>query len=151
MVSPFLIFIRALLISGLAYFFYGRSKMRVMNTISAHASKELVLGLLRALNDHDYREARNYLHPDFRFKGLPGPGEGAENYLADMEKLQLEYSIRKVFAEGNDVCVLYDLIFRDKLIFCCGWYQLGNGKISRLREIFDSAPLLQKSRARESD
>lgn len=122
-----------------------------MNSISAHASRELVLGLLRALNDHDYREARNYVHTDFRFKGVPGTGEGAENYFSDMEKLQLEYNVRKIFAEGNEVCVLYDLLFRDQLVFCCGWFQLANGKIMRLREVFDPRPLLQKSQYLTTD
>ena len=59
-----------------------------------------------------------------------------------MEKMQLEYNIRRIFVEGNDVCVLYDLMIEDEIIFCCGWYTIKNDKISHLKVVFDPRPLL---------
>lgn len=114
-----------------------------METRTVHNPKEVVLGLLRALNDHDYKEARKYTNPDMKFEGVLGSRDGAERYFTDMEKMQLEYNIRRIFSEGNDVCVLYDLLTEEDVIFCCGWYQLKNGKISHLRVVFDPRPLLE--------
>lgn len=114
-----------------------------METTTLQNPREVVLGLLRALNDHDYKEARKYANPDMTFDGVLGSRNGAESYFTDMEKMQLEYSIRRIFAEGNDVCVLYDLLVDDEILFCCGWYQLTNGKISHLRVVFDPRPLLE--------
>ncbi|MBO9631830.1 MAG: nuclear transport factor 2 family protein [Chitinophagaceae bacterium] len=114
-----------------------------METTTIPNPKEVVLGLLQALNDHDYKEARNYANPDMKFEGVLGSRDGAESYFTDMEKMQLEYNVRRIFVEGNDVCVLYDLLIEDETIFCCGWYQVKNGKISHLKVVFDPRPLLE--------
>lgn len=114
-----------------------------METTAIQNPREVVVGLLRALNDHDYKEARKYANPDMKFDGVLGSRDGAESYFTDMEKMQLEYNIRRIFVEGNDVCVLYDLLIEDEKIFCCGWYTVKDGKISNLKVVFDPRPLLE--------
>lgn len=114
-----------------------------METTTVQNPREVVLGLLQALNDHDYKAARKYANPDMIFDGVLGSRNGAESYFTDMEKMQLEYNIRRIFVEGNDVCVLYDLLIEDETIFCCGWYQVKNGKISHLKVVFDPRPLIE--------
>ncbi len=114
-----------------------------METTTVQNPREVVLGLLQALNDHDYKAARKYANPDMIFDGVLGSRNGAESYFTDMEKMQLEYNIRRIFVEGNDVCVLYDLLIEDEKIFCCGWYQVKNGKISHLKVVFDPRPLIE--------
>lgn len=114
-----------------------------METTTVHNPREVVLGLLQALNDHDYEEARKFANPDMKFDGVLGSRDGAESYFTDMEKMQLEYNVRRIFVERNDVCVLYDLLIEDAIIFCCGWYTLQDGKISHLKVVFDPRPLLE--------
>lgn len=55
------------------------------------------------------------------------------------------YEIDKVFANENDVCVIYniDMFGKDKILNC-GLYHLDHGKISSLNVIFDPRPVLEK-------
>jgi hypothetical protein len=67
----------------------------------------------------------------------------ADAYFKDMERMRLKYDAKKVFADGNDVCLFYDLAISGLTIFGCAWYQVANGKIRSLRVVFDPRPILE--------
>jgi hypothetical protein len=64
-----------------------------------------------------------------------------------MERMRPKYTVKKAFAEGGDVCVLYDLAISGATIFGCGWYRVENGRIRSLTVLFDPSPLLEKKTA----
>jgi limonene-1,2-epoxide hydrolase len=115
--------------------------------ISTNEAKEVVLGLGKALNDESFQIARRYVGDDMKYVGPFGSRVGAEAYLQEMERLRLKFDIQKIFADGNDVCALYEISVSGIRLFACGWFQLEDGKISSLRVTFDPRPLLALSEA----
>lgn len=108
-------------------------------------SKEMVLSFLQALNEEDFKKARECLNEDFIFRGPMGERNGAAEYMEDMHKMKFKYQINKAFAEGEDVCTIYEIDMSGKAkIPTAGFYHLSNGKISSLKVFFDPRPVLQK-------
>lgn len=110
--------------------------------------KEVVLSYLRALNDEDFAAARKLVTEDLAFEGVLGSRRGADEYFKDMAKMKFKYKIIKAFAEGEDVCVLYDIDMDGLNVFTCGYYQLANGRIKSLRVVFDPRPVLEAATRR---
>jgi len=115
------------------------------NTVKRTNAKEIVMSCIKALNDEDFKTARKYMTDDFSFKGVLGNRNGAEAYFNDMEKMKLKYEVKKVFADENDVCLLYDLAISGVTLFGCGWYHVEDDKINSLRVVFDPRPVLEMS------
>ena len=112
---------------------------------TANKAKELVLKFITALNEEDFETARTCLSDDMVFDGVLGHRDGANTYIEDMKKMKFKYKIKKVFEDGTDVCLLYDIDMGDKeTVFTCGWYQLKNDKIKSLKVVFDPRPVLEK-------
>jgi hypothetical protein len=103
---------------------------------------------MAAINNEDFENARKLVHIDFKFDGVLGSRDGAEAYFRDMEKMKLKYDVKKIFADGDDVCVLYNLDMSGVSVFCCGWYQVVQEKIKFLKVVFDPRPVLQSSSRR---
>jgi len=108
-------------------------------------AKEVVLAFIDAMNKEDFAAARNYLATDMTFKGVLGARDGADAYMNDMEKMKFKYDLKKTVAEGDDVCLFYDIDMGRVTVFGCGWYQIKDGKISSFRVIFDPRPVLELS------
>ena len=107
-------------------------------------SAEIVTAFLKALNDEHFKSARSFLTDDMKFVGVMGTRDGGDTYIADMEKMKFKYDIKKIWGDGDDVAVFYDINMGGPAIFCSGWYHLSNGKISTIKVIFDPRPLLEK-------
>lgn len=105
-------------------------------------AKETVLAFLKALTDQDFDTAKKYANNDLKFIGVMGTRNGADVYFKDMAHMKFKYDIKKVFADGNDVSVWYDIDMGSKIIPSSGWYELRNGKISSIKVLFDPRPLL---------
>ena len=106
-------------------------------------AKEVVLAFVKSINEEDFKTARVHASDDMTFVGVLGSRDGADAYFRDMENMKLKYDIRKVFEDGDDVCLFYDLDMNGETIFCCGWYHVTNGKIDSLKVLFDPRPVLQ--------
>ena len=78
-----------------------------------------------------------------KFVGVLGSRDGAEVYFRDMERMRLKYNVNKVFVDGDDVCLFYDITMANVTVFCAGWYQLSGGKIRSFRVVFDPRPVLE--------
>jgi len=110
--------------------------------LTEHNAKVVLQDFLNALNTEDFNLARQQLHDDLYFKGVMGERNGADIYIADMEKMKFKYDIKKVFTDGEEVCLWYDINMGGKTIFCAGWYQLDDEKIKSIQVIFDPRPIL---------
>jgi hypothetical protein len=110
----------------------------------ADETKEVVLSFIKYLNNEDFKAARDLVNDDMTFDGVLGSRNGADNYFKDMEKMKFKYEVKKAFAEGNDVCLLYDINMGNTTIFTCGWYHIKYHKISSLKVVFDPRPVLEK-------
>jgi hypothetical protein len=96
---------------------------------SATETKEVVLGLGKALNDENYEAARRYVSDSMKYVGPFGSRDGAEAYLHEIERLRLKFNIQKILADNKDVCVLYDITASGITLFACGWFQVVGGKV----------------------
>ncbi len=109
---------------------------------STNLAADTVLSCVHAINNEDFDEARTYLDDHMQFSGGLGSRDGGDAYIADMRHMKLKYSIIKLFANRDDVCLLYDLEMNGKTIYCCGWYHVHDGRINMLRVVFDPRPML---------
>jgi hypothetical protein len=106
-------------------------------------AKEIVLEFVEAINNEDFTTARGLADEDMTFVGVMGSRHGADAYFKDMEKMRLKYAIKKIFSDGDDVCLFYDLDMDGKTVFGCGWYGLENGLVKTLKVLFDPRPFLK--------
>jgi hypothetical protein len=107
-------------------------------------SEKVVKAFITAVNDEDFITARALVNDDLKFDGVMGSRDSADAYFEDMKRMKFKYDIKKVFADENDVCLLYDINMGAVTIFTCGWYRLKLEKISTLKVVFDPRPLLEK-------
>jgi|SRR5882762_4940134 len=110
--------------------------------LSATSAREVVLSFIEAMNNLDYKKAREYVHDELYFIGVMGTRNGAEAYFRDMEKMKFQYAVQKAFEDGDDVCLWYDITMSGKSIFSSGWYHVEEGRINWLKVVFDPRPLL---------
>lgn len=104
---------------------------------------EVVLDFLKAMNTEDFAAARICTTDDMQFEGVMGSRDGAEAYFNDMQHMKLKYNIKRLFADGDDVSVFYDIAMSGKNIFSSGWYHVKDGKINSIKVLFDPRPLLK--------
>jgi len=116
----------------------------IAQTNSDSAAKVAVLSFIEALNKEDFDAARQFLANNMKFEGVMGTRDGADAYIADMERMKFKYAVKKAFTDGDDVCLLYDINMGGITIFCSGWYKVTNAKINWFKVVFDPRPLLEK-------
>jgi limonene-1,2-epoxide hydrolase len=111
------------------------------------SAKQIVIRFINALNNEDFESAKDYADDAMKFDGVLGSRDSAAAYFADMERMKFEYDVKKVFADGNDVCLLYDInMGGGTTIFTLGWYKVKDSKICSLKVVFDPRPVLEKSK-----
>jgi hypothetical protein len=101
-------------------------------------SLEVVMAYINALDGQDYDAAMNYLHDKVRIRGPAGETFGKPyDFIEMLRKYRGKYDIKKAFANGDDVCLLYDLKTNGPTVFMSSWYQVRQGKIVSIQTIFD--------------
>ena len=109
--------------------------------VSIGQAEEVVLSLGKALNDGDLETARSFVHDEFEYVGPFGSCDCAEAHLQEIGRLGLEFDIKKISADGNDVCALYAITVPGMSrfsvatggLFACCFFRIQNGKVSSLR------------------
>ena len=107
--------------------------------------KDIAEKFFKAWTTADFETARSLLHDDVSFSGPIDHFDNADAYIRSLQGLsQIVKSAeeQKVFADGNDVCVIYDLVTNTPIppSPTAEWYHLRNGKISAVRVFFDARP-----------
>ena len=109
------------------------------------SAKEIVEKYKEAVGRKDFAAARKLLHDDLAFQGPIETLNKADDYVASITKLAniiQRMEVKKVFADGNDVCVLYDMVTNTPAgtAFIVEWYQVRGDKIGSLHAVFDARP-----------
>jgi ketosteroid isomerase-like protein len=92
----------------------------------------------------DFERARALLHDDLSFRGPIDSFDDADAYMRAIEGLSQIVTgadKRKVFVEGNDVCVIYDLRTAPvPSAPTAEWYRIRDGRIASIEVFFDARP-----------
>jgi hypothetical protein len=107
--------------------------------------KQLALDCLRSWVDGDFERTRRLLDDDVTFRGPLGATDGADAYVEGVQgiaRIVQRVDIEKVAADGEDVCVRYDLVTESASLPTVGWYEVRNGKVRSVAAFFDPRPLL---------
>ena len=110
----------------------------------AKASK-IVSDYQQALGKGDFAAARKLVHDKLLFQGPLDTFHTPEPYFEALKKLHpiiQRIDMKKIFADGNDVCVLYDMVTNTPAgtAFVCEWYRVKGQKITDVRTVFDARP-----------
>jgi len=109
------------------------------------SAKEIVERYQAALGQGDFDAARKLMRDDMAFQGPFDTFNQADQYLNALKQLATiieRVDVKKVFADSNDVCVLYDMVTNTPAgtAFIAEWYQVADDKIAALRAVFDARP-----------
>jgi ketosteroid isomerase-like protein len=109
--------------------------------------KTVASSCLAAWSTGDLVTTRSLLHDDVTFAGPLGVTQGADAYIEGikgMVKMVEKADQHLVFGEGEDVCIVYDLITRTPpaTVATAGWYKVRDGRIASVRAFFDPRPLV---------
>lgn len=99
------------------------------------------MSYITAMGRRDYDSAGRYLADNVLVKGPAGEAfRSPSEFLDMMRKQQGTYDMKKVFVDGDDVCLLYDFVTKTVTTFFCSWYQVKHGKIVTIQTVFDPRP-----------
>jgi limonene-1,2-epoxide hydrolase len=110
-------------------------------------AKSIATEMLTAWTSGDFARCRALLHDDATFDGPLGQTRGGDKYIEGVSgfaKTIDRVQIRKVIAEGEDVCVVYDLVTKvGDAIPTVGIYRIEADKVHSVRAYFDPRPLVK--------
>jgi len=96
------------------------------------------MSYIGALDSREYEKALEHLNERVRIVGPGGESFGKPlDFIEMLRQYKGRYDVKKVFAEGDDVCVLYDLATTGSTVYMSSWYEVKNGKITSIRTVFD--------------
>ncbi len=113
--------------------------------MASNDPKAIADKFFKAWTTGDFDTARFLLHDDVSFRGPIDAFNNADAYIGALRGLSQIVKAaeeQKVFVDGNDVCVIYDLVTATPAGTAptAEWYHLRNGKISSVRVFFDARP-----------
>jgi hypothetical protein len=109
------------------------------------SAKDVVIGFQAAMGRDDWAGARAHLAERIDFVGPFDKFSRPEDYLAALQKLHPiveRVDMHHMFAEGDEVAMFYDLVTNSPAgtAFVAEWHHVTNGKIDRIRVVFDPRP-----------
>ncbi len=104
--------------------------------------KSIALAYIDGCARKDHDAVAPLLAPDIHFTGPNGIIEGAGPYLAALRRIGVVWvrsDVRKVFADGNDVCVIYDFVTDTPAgaVPTVEWLHVEDGRIRSVNLYFD--------------
>lgn len=110
-------------------------------------AKSIANEMLAAWTSGDFARTRALLHDDATFDGPLGETHGGDRYVEGVREFAKTIDraeIHKVIAEGDDVCLVYDLITRaGTAIPTVGIYRVEGDRVRSVRVYFDPRPLVR--------
>ncbi|SRR5713226_1672305 len=108
-------------------------------------AKGIVEKFQAALGKGDWAAARQCLHDNLSFQGPIDAFDKADHYMEAIKKLHPiveRIDLKKLFVDGNDVCILYDMVTKTPVgtAFIAEWLQVKGDKIVGIRVVFDARP-----------
>ena len=107
--------------------------------------REIVESYQAALGKGDFVTARTLMQDNMTFQGPLDTFNTADQYLESLKRLASiiqRIDLKKVFVDGDDVCVLYEMVTNTPAgtAFIGEWYQVKDSKIAYVRAVFDARP-----------
>jgi ketosteroid isomerase-like protein len=113
--------------------------------VSTSDTAAIATTCLEAWSTGDLATVRSLLREDITLDSPLGSAGGVEasiNRMADWAQQVSGTERRKIFVDGDDVCIMYDLItVTAGTVPTSDWYHIENGKIDSVRAHFDSRRL----------
>jgi hypothetical protein len=101
-------------------------------------AEEIVLSYIGALDAQEYDAAGSYLDGAVRIAGPAGETFGnPADFIDVLRQFRGKYDLKRVFADGEDVCVLYNLVTPQATVYMSSWYQVKGRRIVSVRTVFD--------------
>jgi ketosteroid isomerase-like protein len=107
--------------------------------------KTLALDYLDAAAKKDVHRLRALLAPDLKFKGPSMSRSTAEEVIGALQRLSaihVRNDVRRVFADGDEVCVIYDLVTDTPAgaLPTIEWLRFEEGRIRSIDLYYDRVP-----------
>jgi hypothetical protein len=126
------------------------NKCHAKNESFAKSATDIVMAWQQGVERRDYQSVGGLLSDNISYVSPLNSFDGAEPYLKYLEHVNLpKFDIKKEFADSNDVCLLYEMNYREPPLttFVCGWFHVDDdGKISSLRFVLDPRQLFQQKK-----
>ena len=112
---------------------------------TAESQSEIALKYFDHWASKDYQGSARYLDENLTFKGPIDTFNNSKDYMQSINRLgQIVISVRrrKIFVEGRDVCVIYDLVTSTPAgtVPCAEWIHADQGKVKSIQVFFDARP-----------
>jgi ketosteroid isomerase-like protein len=105
------------------------------------------LAYLDAVATKDLGRLETLVTPDVQFTGPASQLRGLRDVRAAFERItpiQVRSDIKRVFSDGNDVCVIYDFVTDTAgALPTIEWLTLANGRIASIKLYYDQVPWLK--------
>ena len=120
----------------------GSGEAEEIMTTSTLDPKLVASRCLEAWSTGDFDAARALLDDHVQFTGPLGHSEGADDYLDGVRgfaKSVKSIEQRRVFGEGDDVCIVYDIVTKGTThaVPTAGWFRVRHGRIVAINAFFD--------------
>lgn len=104
--------------------------------------KTIALKYIDGCGRGDFDAVAALLAPDIHFSGPGGQYDGAEPYLKVLRRLGQIWKgsqVKRVFADGDEVCVIYDFVTDTAAgsVPTIEWLKVEGGRIAQVRLFFD--------------
>ncbi len=106
------------------------------------SARETVEAYFEARTNQDFVSVRSLLADGLSFRGPYDAFDSADDFVSAVSELWglvKGVEVRKVFDDGDDVMVVYDLVPQKAVdnVTLAEWYHIGDGTIDSIRLIFD--------------
>ncbi len=104
--------------------------------------KSIALGYIDACGQRDHETVARLLAPDLVVYGPARTIHGASEYVAALRRLGAVWvrsEVKKAFADGGDVCVVYDFVSDTPAgaVPCVEWLRIEDGRIRSIHLLYD--------------
>jgi hypothetical protein len=104
----------------------------------------IALSYLEAVGMKDLKKVEALVHPEVRFIGPASTITGVQDLLAAFRRIgavHVRNDIKRVFGDGNDVCVIYDFVTdTNGALPTVEWLRIENGRIRSVNIYYDQVP-----------
>ena len=107
----------------------------------------IALAYLDAVAKKELDRVASLVTSDVRFVGPANSFTGAPELLAAFRRISaihLKSDVKRVFSDGNEVCVIYDFVTDTAgALPCVEWLRLEGGKICEVKLFYDQVPWIE--------